>query len=116
MPAEMPCRPPHGSPDVEAALARLEEIGGFEVEVRREGQLYAVLRYRANEPECASMFVWETPRESVVCARKIAAFGEVRSEARNVAPETIRNEDRDERLGRSTKSMVERGTARVERD
>jgi hypothetical protein len=90
----MNCRPPHGSPDIEAALARLEEIGGFKVEVRREGQIYAFLRHRSGEPECSSMSIWETPRHSLICAEKILEFAERRlADDEDCGDATSRRED-----------------------
>jgi hypothetical protein len=102
-------RTPHNSPDVEAALTRLEEIGGFCIDVRQEGHIYGFIRYLKGDPNCASMTIWSNPRDGLVCARKIMSFARPRLHPK-AESELTANANRGTPIDQSQRELLNKTT------
>jgi hypothetical protein len=81
-------RPPHGSPDIEAALTWLAEQADFEIKILREDAVYCRLRYLEDDPNGASRDVYEAPRNTRSYARDIVKWAE-----KYLSPQTISTSD-----------------------
>jgi hypothetical protein len=67
-------RPPHPVPDIEALLVVVEALDGFQIELRQERRVYAVVRYRSGEPVGASMWIDSRPRHRGASAERLEDF------------------------------------------